>query len=91
MTPGQTINSNILSYTISTANRHYKKPLLSDSAICLLQLKSPHNPGKSKQVSICSSDPRKTSDKNTWLQPDPGKVKMRIGIKNSQNTAAAQE
>ena len=26
MTPGQTINSNILPYTISNASRHYKNP-----------------------------------------------------------------
>ena len=81
MAPGQTINSNILPCIISNASRHYKKPLLSDKALWLLQLKSPHNLGKSKQVSICSSDPRKTTDKNTWLQSDPGKVNMRIGIK----------
>ena len=67
MPPGQTIHLNILPYIISNASRHYKKPLLSDKALWLLQLKSPHNLGKSKQVSICSSDPRKTSDKNTWL------------------------
>lgn len=33
MTPGQTINSNILPYSTNTASRHYKKPLLSDNAI----------------------------------------------------------
>ena len=39
MKPGQTINSNFLSYTISTASRHYKKPLLSDNGIMIVVIK----------------------------------------------------